>query len=244
MSLLLESSGLLEPLQQLKGTRIPIRVLSWHSAPLPVNIRRWPSLSCTSGSAVSWPRSYTAPYWQVVRAKAVLMAAAGVANNEVGPVLAGPGCSALRWPSRSKPWPASSRRRQGCHCPVGGAPSWLVSWCSEGWWRSYRRRPFGASCAKTPSTGGSTGHGSSPATRASPSKRHACSRYFEGRALGDKEFVVCADEKVLKGTRIPIRALSWHSAPLPVNIGWWPSLSCTSGSAASLRSSSHASARA
>jgi glutamine amidotransferase PdxT len=52
MSLLLESSGLLEPLQQLKGTRIPIRVLSWHSAPLPVNIRRWPSLSCTSGSAV------------------------------------------------------------------------------------------------------------------------------------------------------------------------------------------------
>jgi hypothetical protein len=38
---------------QVKGTRISIRVLSWHSAPLPVNIGRWPSLSCTSGSAVS-----------------------------------------------------------------------------------------------------------------------------------------------------------------------------------------------
>jgi hypothetical protein len=38
---------------------------------------------------------------------------------------------------------------------------------------------------------------------------------------------------VVKGTRIPIRVLSWRSAPLPVNIGLWPSLSCTSGSAVS-----------
>jgi hypothetical protein len=36
-----------------KGTRISIRALSWRSATLPVNIGRWPSLSCTSGSAVS-----------------------------------------------------------------------------------------------------------------------------------------------------------------------------------------------
>ena len=30
-------------------------------------------------------RSYTAPYWQVVRAKVVLFAANGMANNEIAP---------------------------------------------------------------------------------------------------------------------------------------------------------------
>ena len=35
------------------------------------------------GELESRARSYTLPYWQVVRAKLVLMAADGVANNEI-----------------------------------------------------------------------------------------------------------------------------------------------------------------
>ena len=45
-------------------------------------------------------RSYTAPYWQVVRAKVVLMAADGVANNEIAARLGTSAQVVHRWRKR------------------------------------------------------------------------------------------------------------------------------------------------
>ncbi len=97
-------------------------------------------------------RPCTAPYWQVVPAKVVLLTADGVANNEIARRLGTspqvvcrwrerfcePGLAALKDRARSgrprvfgaqvatevKTSPASCRPRQGCPCHGGAAPSW------------------------------------------------------------------------------------------------------------------------
>ena len=84
----------------------------------------------------------------------------------------------------------------GSRCRGGAARSWPAS-CSPPD-RAPRRPPSAAGSPRTRSSPGSTGPGSSPATRSSRPRPAACStctpRHLDG-ALGADEYVICADEK-------------------------------------------------
>ena len=141
-------------------------------------------------------RSQAAPHRQVVRARIVLDAAAGLPSTLIarrvgvaptrctsgasgfaprgmracgtGPALAARGRSRRRWSPRPRRSPASCPPPEGCRLAAGAWPSCARSCWPVAWSPRCRPRRCGAGWPRMPSSRGSTAPGSSPATPRSP----------------------------------------------------------------------------
>ncbi len=129
-------------------------------------------------------RSYTLPYWQVVRAKLVLIAADGVANNEVAVRLGTSPQVVHRWRIALSRWSSAELARELVTREVVPGISAGTVWRTlpkdaiRPWyyrsWIAPREPDFAAKAARVLDLYASC---------------------FEDQALGDNEFVICADEK-------------------------------------------------
>ena len=135
---------------------------------------------------------YTSPYFQVQRAKIILMAAEGLENSEIAARLntrrdvvsewrkrfflgrltgfrrtlssgSSPDFFPLIWSFRSRLGPANSRPRMTCRCLAGVLRIWRERCVSQAWWLPSAAARFGAGCMRTPFAPGTTVAGSSHA---------------------------------------------------------------------------------
>ena len=142
---------------------------------------------------------YTLLYFQVQRAKMILLAAEGLTNDqiaarldtrrEVGFFLAetifcrtprrfrrtlssgsSPDFFPLIWSFRSRLGPANSRPRMTCRCLAGVLRIWRERCVSQAWWLPSAAARFGAGCIRTPFAPGTTVAGSSHAIPTLPKK--------------------------------------------------------------------------
>jgi len=141
---------------------------------------------------------YTLPYFQVQRAKIILMAAEGLENSEIAARLntrrdvvsewrkrfflerltgleersrpGRPRTSPLTWWFRSRLGPANSQPRTTCRCLAGVLRIWRERFASQAWWLPSAAARCGAGCTKMPFGPGTTVAGSSRAIPTLPTK--------------------------------------------------------------------------
>jgi transposase-like protein len=175
----------------------------------------------------SLSRRATAPHRMVLRARIVLLAAGGDGNGVIARRLGICEDTARKWrrrycekgleglsdalrPGRPRVFPAAvvtEIKAMACEMPAASGTS-LARWpcpelarkaAADGIAPRHRRPPCAAGWPTTRSGPGSTGRGSSPATRASPSRPAGSwtftSEEWEGQPLGGDEYVLSADEK-------------------------------------------------
>ena len=155
---------------------------------------------------------YTLPYFEVVRAKMILMAADGMDNDEIaarldtrrevvsqwrkrffkrtigGPGGASPpgtpsGLSPQSSPLRSRRWPANCRPPWACRCRDSAWPMWRGTPSARAWWRASATARCGAGCTRMRFAPGSTAAGSFPRS-ALPAKAGRILDLYERRWQG------------------------------------------------------------
>ena len=148
-------------------------------------------------------RKYTSSYRDVVRAKIVLYAAAGLDNDEIAARLDTPRQIVSKWRKRFfrerlrgleersrtgrpalfsppasssplRPWPASCRTSPRCRCRAGACRRSAARSSSAAWWPRSGKLPCGAGSPRMQSVRGRTAPGSSRAIRLSSAKPSEC----------------------------------------------------------------------